>query len=217
VVMAAEHLLKVPADIDPAAVTSLELAMCVQVSFDQLRRLDAVDGKRVGVSGLGPAGLIAVQMARAYGASEVVGIDPLAKRRALALQLGVDRVIAPDDPSLPAGRLTVTALDAAIDCTGLKPSIEYLMARTNEVVTIFGVLREEVAFTRTHLRGGFMLMGYTGHNRQAAERALRLVLDGKLNLAPLATHCLPFTRYAEGVDLLRRKEAVKIRFDPWAT
>ena len=217
VVMAAEHLLKVPADIEPAAVTSLELAMCVQVSFDQLQKVDAVQGKRVGVSGLGPAGLIAVQMAQAYGASEVVGIDPLAERRALARQLGADRAIAPDDLSLPAGRLAVTALDAAIDCTGLKPSIEYLMARTNEVVTIFGVLREEVAFGRPHVRGGFMLMGYAGHNRQAAERALGLVLEGKLNLAPLATHCLPFTHYAEGVDLLRRKEAIKIRFDPWAS
>ncbi len=217
VVLAAEHLLKVPADIDAAAVTSLELAMCVQVSFDQLQRVDAVKGKRVGVSGLGPAGLIAVQMARAYGAAEVVGIDPLPTRRALAQQLGADRVLAPDDPSLPAGRLTVDALDSAIDCTGLKPSIEYLMARTNEVVTIFGVLREEVAFGRPHVRGGFMLMGYTGHNRPAAERALALVLDGKLALAPLATQCLPFTQYAEGIELLRRKEALKIRFDPWAS
>ena len=43
------------------------------------------------------------------------------------------------------------------------------------------------------------------------------MLDGKLALAPLATHTLPLTRYAEGVQLLRRKEALKIRFDPWAT
>jgi threonine dehydrogenase-like Zn-dependent dehydrogenase len=215
VVMAVEHLLPLPQEVDPAAVTSLELAMCVQVSFDQLHALAAVEGKRFGVSGLGPAGLIAVQMARAYGASEVVGIDPLPHRRRLAEQLGADRVLAPDDPGLPPGRLAATSLDVAIDCTGLKGSIEYLMARTSEVVTIFGVLREDVAFGRPQQRGGFILMGYATHNRQAAERALQLVLDGKITLAPLATHCLPLTRYAEGIELLRQKEALKIRFDPW--
>jgi threonine dehydrogenase-like Zn-dependent dehydrogenase len=217
VVMAVEHLLSLPPDVDAAAVTSLELAMCVQVSFDQLHGLSAVEGKRFGVSGLGPAGIIAIQMARAYGASEVVGVDPLPQRRRVAEELGADRVLAPDDPRLPPGRLVATSLDTAIDCTGLKPSIEYLMARTNEVVTIFGVLRDEVAFGRAQQRGGFMLMGYAMHNRQAAERALQLVLDGKVALAPLATHCLPLTRYAEGVELLRRKEALKIRFDPWAS
>jgi threonine dehydrogenase-like Zn-dependent dehydrogenase len=217
VVMAADHLLPLPQEIDPAAVTSLELTMCVQVSFDQLNALAAVKGKRFGVSGLGPAGLIAVQMARAYGASEVVALDPLPHRRKLGEQLGADRVLAPDDPGLPPGRLALTSLDAAIDCTGLKGSIEYLMARTNEVVTIFGVLREEVAFGRPQHRGGFILMGYGSHNRQAAERALQLVLEGRVNLAPLSTHHLPLTRYAEGVELLRRKEALKIRFDPWGS
>ena len=171
VVMAAEHLLALPQDIDPAAVTSLELAMCVQVSFDQLQKLSAVEGERVGVSGLGPAGLIAVQMAHAYGASEIVGIDPLPHRREMATRLGADQVLAPDDPRLPPGRFSTTSLDTAIDCTGLKQSIEYLMARTTEVVTIFGVLREEVAYGRPQQRGGFILMGYATHNRQAAHSA----------------------------------------------
>jgi len=27
---------------------------------------------------------------------------------------------------------------------------------------------------------------------------------------------LPLSRYTEGVDLLRKKEAIKVCFDPWA-
>ena len=214
--MAVEHLLPLPPNVEPGEVTSLELAMCVQVSFDQLNRLGAVAGKRIGVGGLGPSGLIAVQMARANGAREIIGIDPLPERRAMAASLGADRVLAPGDPDLPEGRLSATSLDAAIDCTGLKVSIEYLMDRTDEVVAIFGVLRERVAFGPRQLQGGFMLMGYGRHNRAAAERALALVLAGKLRLAPLATHQLPFSQYHQGIDLLRRKQAIKIRFDPWA-
>lgn len=210
----ADHLLAIPAGMPAAKVASLELAMCVQVSFGQLARLNAIEGKRFGVSGLGPAGLIAVQMARAYGAREVVAFDPLSPRRRLAVSLGADVVLPPDD-SLPPGRRGDAALDAAIDCTGLKVSIEYLMARTRRAVAIFGVLRETVEFKAEYWSDGFTLMGYEPHNRDAAVRALALISGGQVDLEPLVTHTLPFTRYTEGIELLRTKEAIKICFLPW--
>lgn len=214
VVAPVDNLIEVPAELPPQAIAPLELAMCVQVSFDQLAQLEAVHGRRFGVSGLGPAGLVAVQMAVAYGAREVVAFDPLPDRRALARQLGADEVLDAGDASFPADRLGSRALDAAIDCTGLKVSIEYLMDRTQEAVAIFGVLREDVVFAARHW-GRLALLGYGAHNRQAAERALALVRAGRLQLAPLVGHTLPFTRYDEGIALLRAKEALKICFLPW--
>jgi len=209
-----ENLLKIPDHIAFEAVASLELAMCVQVSFDQLTRLDGVRNKRIGISGLGPAGLIAVQMAKAYGAREVVAIDPVPERRALAVELGATLALAPDPGSFLPVNGTM-ALESAVDCTGLKKSIEFLMAHTQAVVAIFGVLREEVAFGWDHWRRGFKLLGYEPHNRAAAEQALHLIGSGQLSLTPLTTHSLPLTRYAEGVELLRTKQAIKIRFLPW--
>jgi threonine dehydrogenase-like Zn-dependent dehydrogenase len=215
VCMEAENLIEVPPTLPPEAIAPLELAMCVQVSFDQLEKLDAVRGKRFGVSGLGPAGLVAIQMARAYGASQVVGIEPLLGRRMLARQLGASTVLTTSTDALPRDRFGPEALDAAIDCTGLRVSIEYLMDRTKEAVAIFGVLREDVMFGAQHW-SRLALLGYGSHNRQAAERALQLIQENKLKLAPLVTHILPFSRYDEGIALLRRKEAVKICFLPWA-
>jgi threonine dehydrogenase-like Zn-dependent dehydrogenase len=55
-----DDLLIVPAELAPAAVASLELAMCVEVSFQQLAALGHPLG-RLGLCGLGPAGLVAVQ------------------------------------------------------------------------------------------------------------------------------------------------------------
>lgn len=209
-------LLRIPATLAPAEVASLELAMCVEVSFQQFAAIGGIAGRRVGVAGLGPAGLVAVQMAKAHGAREVVGIDMVASRRRLARKLGADRVCAPDAQKWPAGRRDARSLDDAIDCTGLPPSISFLMDRTRRCVTIFGVLREEVAFAPRHLWGPpLMLMGYANHNRQAGETALKFIKQGKLKLAPLATRTLPFTRYAEGVELLRSKRAIKVLFDPW--
>lgn len=212
----AENLLKVPADTNPASVASLELAMCVQVAFDQLAEVGGVAGTRFAVSGLGPAGLIALQMARCYGAREIVGIDPLEKRHALASELGADKVMPPDSALFPAGTTGEHAIDVAIDCTGLKAAVEFLMERTTKSLLAFGTLREDVSFGFAQWRSGINLMGYGFHNRGAAEKALQLVLDGKLKLEPLATHELPLARYAEGVELLRAKEAVKVRFLPWA-
>ena len=215
VVMDAENVIEVPPDLAPQAIAPLELAMCVQVSFDRLGWLDAVQGKRFGVSGLGPAGLVAVQMARAYGAREIVGIDPLPDRRKLASELGADTVLPPDPEAFPADRFGAHSLDAAIDCTGLKVSIEFLMDRTHHAVTIFGVLREIIEFAPRHW-GRLTLMGYGTHYREAAERALGLVREGQLDLTPLVTHTLPFTRYTEGIELLRTKQAIKVCFLPWA-
>lgn len=214
-VLRAEDLLEVPATLSAAAIASLELAMCVEVSFQQLARLGGIAGRRIGLSGLGPAGLVAVQLARAHGAAEVIGIDPVAERRALAAVLGAHRTVEPDATAWPATR-GAGALDDAIDLTGVPASIEFLFDRTQRCVTLFGVLREEVRYGGRHMFGpGLLLMGYGDHNRVAAETALRFITEGKLRLAPLITHTLPFSQYAAGVELLRTKQAIKILFDPW--
>ena len=220
----ADHLLEVPTDLPLAALASLELAMCIQVTFDQLDEIGGVAGRSVGISGLGPAGQIALQMARAYGASEVIAIDPVAERRSLALELGAHAVITPDElaagaPASNDDAPTIRAkqrFDVAIDCTGLAPAVQVLLATTRKAVALFGVLRDPVEFGFFHWRSGVMLLGYASHNRAAAQRALKLVVEGKLRLEPLITHQLPLSRYAEGVELLRNKEAIKVAFLPWA-
>lgn len=221
----ADNVIEVPESMAATALASLELAMCVQVSFDQLIHYDilaggTMAGQRIGIGGLGPAGLIGVQMARAYGAAQVVAIDPIAERRELALTLGADVAIAPDELSALAAKNTSGGrgskpLDAAIDCTGLAVSVAALLKATNKAIALFGVLRDPVSFGFDEWAAGVALLGYAGHSRGAAERALQLVVDDKLHLEPLITHQLPMSRYAEGVELLRNKEAIKVAFFPW--
>ena len=42
-----------------------------------------------------------------------------------------------------------------------------------------------------------------------------LIRNGRLDLAPLTTHRLPLERYADGVALLEKQQAIKICFLPW--
>lgn len=210
-----DNILSVPQNFEPEDIASLELAMCIQVSFDQLREISTIEGKRIAVSGLGPAGLLAVQLARAYGAARVIGFDPLKSRCELAKALGADAVLdSTKEGAYPHDRFSSEALDLAIDCTGLSSSVEFLMDRTREAVVLFGVLREEVRFGFKHWCRALHLVGYGSHNRLAAQRALDHIVAGRLNLRQLITKTLPLREYAQGVDLLRDKRAIKVCFIP---
>ena len=79
-----EHVLVIPESLDAAAIASLELAMCVQVSVDQLAEIDAIAHRRVAVAGLGPSGLIALQLLKLHRPAELVAIEPDESRHALA-------------------------------------------------------------------------------------------------------------------------------------
>lgn len=217
VVHDAANVIRVPAGLEPAAVAPVELAMCVSASFLMLKEMNVVQGRRFGVNGLGPAGLVALQLARAEGAAEVIGFDPLPARRELARQLGADRVVDPlgeEGQQFPR-RHQPGCLDCGIDCVGLKASVENLMDLTRDVVALFGVQREDYTYAPRHY-SGLRLCGYPGHFRAAAEYAVQQIAAGALDLAPLVTHRLRLEDYAEAVDLLQRQEAIKVCFQPWA-
>lgn len=216
VVHRAENLIKVPALLPFSATAPVELAMCVGATFLMLRERNLLKGRQIGVMGLGPAGLIAAQMAHAEGATEVIGFEVAAHRRGYGLLRGrlqgafdPQAVNANDFPSRPSR----PALDGIVDCVGAKASVEWAMDHAREWVALFGVQREEYVFAPRHYT--LHLLGYPGHSRAAAEYAVGLMEQGKLNLALLVTHQMPLERYAEGIDLLERQEAIKVCFLPW--
>jgi threonine dehydrogenase-like Zn-dependent dehydrogenase len=215
VVRPVEHLIRVPEQIPVEATAPVELAMCVGATFLMLKAMNLLEGRRAGVTGLGPAGLVAMQMARAEGAVEVVGFDPVEKRRALAESSGLGAAFDPREnlqarfPARPA----LPTLDYIVDCVGSCASVEFSMDHACETAALFGVQREDYIFGMKHY-GGLRLCGYPGHSRAAAEYAVGLMAQGALDLAPLVTHKLPLSRYSEGIDLLESQEAVKVCFYP---
>jgi threonine dehydrogenase-like Zn-dependent dehydrogenase len=207
------QLLRLPAGLGVAETASLELAQCVAVSF---QRAGDLSGLRVGISGLGPAGLIAGQMARARGAAEVIGFEIDEARFARARELAVDRVVDPRSAEFRAMAALPAAeqLDLSIDCIGVAASTQNLMSVTRSRVLIFGVPHGEIHFGLAEWVKGLQVEGYGKHNRAAGEMALDLIASGKLRLDPLVSYTLPLSRYGEGVDLLLARRALKILFVP---
>lgn len=208
VIHKAEHVIRVPDGPPDIALAPVELAMCVATVFRMLHQMDALRGRTVAVSGLGPAGLVALQMARAEGAAHVIGIDPTAARREAAARLGADLCVDPRaNPELPP-------VQTAVDCVGAWASVSFLLDRVSDVVALFGVQREEYIYAPRH--NHVRLCGYQGHSRASAEYAVELIRAGELNLAPLVTHALPLERYGEAITLLETQQAIKVCLLPFA-
>ena len=211
----APNVIRVPEGLPAQALAPIEMAMCIATVFRMLEDMDALAGRACGIVGLGPAGLISLQMARAAGAAEVFGFDPLPERRELAAQLGADACFDPTTdlgdrfPLRPQG----PRLQTTVDCVGARRTVEYAMDLTRDVVALFGVQREDYTYAPRH--GGLTLCGYKGHCYESAEYAVKLIEEGKLNLAPLTTHDLPLERYDEGIALLEARQAIKVCYWPW--
>ncbi len=207
----ADDLLPRPKHLTAADAAGFEMAMCVAAS---LLALPNLSGRRVSVGGLGPAGLIAVQMAKAAGAARVVGFDPLEERRALALTLGADEAVGPD--SRDASRFAETAageIDYAIDCSGSAASVQFQMDLANGVA-LFGVQHEPYTYQPRHWLSGLTLYGPGAHSLEAAHCAMEHVRSGAVRMAPLNSAELPLERFAEGTALLAQRRALKVLYRP---
>jgi threonine dehydrogenase-like Zn-dependent dehydrogenase len=216
VAMDTQSVIPVTANLPPEACAPLELAMCMSAHILYAERLDAIHGRRVGVFGLGPAGLVCIQLARAAGAAQIVGFDPMPERRAAADRLGADLTL---DPTTHEGstdfprRGAPGSLHCSFDCVGAQEAVHLAMAVTTHLVVLFAVQREPYVFA-PQFWGGLALVGTQPHTRAAAEYAAGYLELGELDLGSLVTHTMTLGEYSKAVDLLRRKEAVKIAFLP---
>ena len=99
-------------------------ALCIEpayVSFHCVRESNLRYGDRVAVIGLGALGLLAVGIAREAGAENIIAIDLLPKRRALAAEYGADHTFDPREEDLPLIIRDLTGghgVDIAIELTG---------------------------------------------------------------------------------------------------
>jgi threonine dehydrogenase-like Zn-dependent dehydrogenase len=176
-------------------------------------------GDRVAVLGLGAIGLVAVQLARLAGASFVVGVDPIAGRRAVAEATGADLVL---DPSAVDAGLTIrnatggAGVDVSIETAGTARALHQAVRALafGGTVSITGWYNE---FTggidlgrEAHLnRPTFVFTRAESephrdhprwNNRRLADAAWDLLAAGRLNCDLIVTPIVPFD---EVVDAYR--------------
>ncbi len=202
-----EHeLIKLPDNILFMQAVSFELLKCVMIGLSQFGDLR---GKSMIVSGLGPAGMLAIQVARIWGASEVIGVDVNEQRIQYVRELGIGQVIH-------ANELGDCRFDCGYDCVGAAPSVQNLLRIVDRHIVIFGVLKGTLQYEEQLWFKGLKLESYQYRPFNARDRELLIdaVANKGLNTTCIQTHHLPFTKYDEAVKLLKSQEAIKVYFYP---
>lgn len=178
-------------------------------------------GERVAIVGLGGVGLSALMAAVADGA-EVIAIDPVPAKRALARGFGAADAIDPGDVAAIA-RLAGTA-DHALECIGLAPATELALrlVRPGGAATIVGMPPQGVTAALdlySFVVEGKRVLG-SNYGSVVPERDIPAiaadVVAGRLPLGRLVTERVPLAGLAAALDALRRGDGARrvIAFDP---
>ncbi len=184
-------------------------------------------GEKVVIVGPGALGLLAVQIARALGASDVivVGLDADIERLALAKKLGADHTLNLSeiaDPiravrDLTSGRGADLVVEFAGSAEAARQSIE--MARRGGRVVLAGATspgrRLDVDLS-TIVRGHLNVFGSVANPRGISQRANLLMQKGLVDIRPLITHHMPLMEFARAWDTFfdRRENAIRIMLHP---
>jgi L-iditol 2-dehydrogenase len=181
-----EELVPLPPDFDATTGALLE-PLGVAIHGLDLARLRPMAS--VAVIGLGPIGLLLLQVARDCGAGRIVAIDPLAYRRALASELGADAVAATAAGVLEAtdGRGVDVVLEATNAPEGPQHAAEAV--RIGGRLVLVGIpTGNRFAFDAALVRRKGLTIKMSRRMRHVYPRAIAMVQSGRVDLAPLATH-----------------------------
>jgi 2-desacetyl-2-hydroxyethyl bacteriochlorophyllide A dehydrogenase len=176
-------------------------------------------GDSVAVLGLGPVGLCAVQAARAAGAAQVIAIDSVEARLAMARDFGAAPVhLTEDDPraavkAATEGRGVDVAIEAVGDARALDLAIR--LSASCGTVSVVGVYAErcEVHMGLAWIKALTLQSGQAnviGH----LDRVLALMQAGVLDPSPIVTHHMRLDDAPDAYALYDRREALKIVLEP---
>ncbi len=176
-------------------------------------------GDTVAVLGLGPVGLCAVQAARACGAAQVVAVDSVPERLAVAESFGAHAVhLEEGDPRAVVRELTAgRGVDVCVDAVGHPQALDLAVRLTRKCGTVQAV---GVYAERAEVHMGLVwikaLRVCTGHANVLAhvDPVLAMMSAGLLDPTPLVTHHMSLDEAPEAYALYDRREALKILLRP---
>jgi len=186
----AAETIPLPDDVDDATGTFAEPLACV------LRAVERIPRGRVLVVGCGFAGLLFTQALVRRGA-DVLAADPLPHRLELALGYGAEPADGPVDAAVLCAHAGLGGALAALEPGG--------------TLLVFSWLTDPAALDFEQLlRRELTLVGSCSATPAAMRDAVALLPE----LDPIPTVTLPLERFADGLELYRSHEAVKVVFTP---
>ena len=203
----------VPAD----GLTSAEAAMAepLAVVLHAARQAGDLVGKRVLVTGCGPIGLLAVLVARAAGAVEIVATDVTSFTLEKAQEIGADTTlnVAETSDALSAFTADKGHFDVLFECSGVAAALAAAVPAMRPKSTIvqlglggdMTLPLQAMTAKELSLKGSFR---FHPEFRQAVE----MMQSKRLNVAPLVTQEIPMDQAQDAFELAsNREKAIKVQ------
>jgi L-iditol 2-dehydrogenase len=192
----------------PDGVSDDAAALCepLSVGIAAIRKARIHAGSRVLIAGAGPIGLVASQVARAYGATDIFVSDPDEARRRRAADYGATAALDPGSDSMDE-----LGVDAFIDASGAAPAVTagIRAVRPAGTVVLVGSGAETMTLPTQLIQNRELVL--TGVFRYAGTwpAALELVESGRVDLDMMVTRRYPLEKVAEALDSDRWPGTVK--------
>ena len=188
-----------------------------------LRKLGHWFNAEVAVVGQGPMGRLFTTLMRNLGAGLIIGIDQYDNRLAAATEMGATHTVNTKDvdpveavSEITGGRMA----DVVIEVVGIEETfnMSVKLARRNAQFINFGVPKTSqytVDISELFRRNIQMTTSVGPDIHIDFKSAMRMIGEGRVNLAPMISHKLPFARVQDGFEMAtkRKDECIKIIVD----
>lgn len=219
--LAGGNVIRVPSDVPDEAAALSEPLSCV-VNAQQLAGLRP--GDRVLIIGGGPLGALHAEVAKALGAAEVMIVQRSEPRLSLLRRLREVTVIdGAQENVLSAVKARTGGLgaDVVIVCAPAREAQEGALryARKGGAVSLFASMPKDAADITLDSRaihyGELRIVGASDSRPEHVAKAVQLLQEGRIDVAPIVTHRLPLDRLFDGIALMKEKQSLKVMVYPY--
>ncbi len=181
-----------------------------------------VRGKTVLITGCGPIGLMAIEVAHAVGASKIIATDTNDYRLSIAKQLNVNYVFNPLKDNIEKEILEIThgeGVDVLLEMSGAFAAIEsgFKILRPGGEVSLLGIPSDRVSidFAEAIIFKGAVIHGIVGRRMYETWYTMEeLLSNNRINISPIITHKMKLDNIEEGMELIKAGKSGKIVLYP---
>ncbi|WP_342045763.1 zinc-dependent alcohol dehydrogenase, partial [Bacillus sp. OTU530] len=209
-VVPSKNVFKISNEVAPEIAVLAEPLSCV---IHGSERVNVQPGDSVVIVGAGPMGQLFTQVLKAAGAAKIICVDFSDYRLNYSKNSGATHIVNPKNEDLVKAvkEITKVGADVVVDCVGtlldqcmslVRHGGQILLVGMNEhanpQIKQYDLVRNEITIKGTYIQS------------YDFPKVVKILESSLLNLESLITHKISLSKINDGIDTMRKGEAIKI-------